>query len=266
MLIDTHLHLDLEQFEPDRADVIERARAAGVHGFVLIGFDERRWSTTAALCASQAGMVRSAGVHPNSASSWHTGSREALAKQLVMDGVVAVGEIGLDFYRDSADRDVQCAVFSEQLELARELDLPVIIHQRAAEAEVLDTLADFAPLRGVMHCFSGDWEYAQRCVGLGFHLGLGGVVTFPKSHGVREAVRAAPLDRLVLETDAPFLAPQAWRGKRNEPAYVANVAECVSALVGLQLTELVERTTSNAFELFGPALSEAVARSMNTPS
>jgi len=266
MLVDTHVHLDLEQFDADRADVIDRARAAGVQGMVLIGFEERRWTSTAALCASQVGMVRSAGVHPNSASSWHAGSRALLAEQLAMEGVVAVGEIGLDFYRDSADRDVQRAVFIEQVALARDLDLPVIIHQRAAEGEVLDVLDRFASLRGVMHCFSGDREYAERCLALGFHLGVGGVVTFPKSHDVREAVQTAPLDRLLLETDAPFLAPQAWRGKRNEPAYVANVAECVSALVGVPFTELAERTTSNAIEVFGPALSEAMAHSMNTPS
>lgn len=263
MLVDTHLHLDLEQFDPDRANVIADARAAGVQGFVLIGFDEQRWTTTAALCDAHAGMVRVAGMHPNSATSWHAGSCAALTEQLAMDGVVAIGEIGLDFFRNNAAPDVQRAVFAQQLELARELALPVIIHQRSAEVEVLDVLARFAPLRGVMHCFSGDLEYAERCLELGFHLGIGGVVTYPKSNLIREAVMATPLDRLLLETDAPFLAPQAWRGKRNEPAYVANVAECVAKLVDMQPAELAERTTGNAIELFGPALAAALQQAVS---
>jgi TatD DNase family protein len=263
MLVDTHLHLDLEQFDPDRADVIANARAAGVQGFVLIGFDERRWNSTAALCDAHAGMVRTAGVHPNSAMSWHAGSRTALAEQLVMDDVVALGEIGLDFFRDNSEPDVQREVFIEQLELARELELPVIIHQRSAEQEVLEVLTHYAPLRGVMHCFSGDLEFAARCLALGFHLGLGGVVTYPKSDLIREAVAAAPLDRLLLETDAPFLAPQAWRGKRNQPAYVGSVAECIAQLVGVHPGELAERTTRNAVELFGPSLAAALQQAMS---
>ena len=258
MLVDTHLHLDLEHFDADRAAVVERARSAGVKGSVLIGFEPRRWLTTAELCARCPGMVRAAGVHPNSVTTWSAGTEKLLADELGKPGVVALGEIGLDFYRDRADPDQQRAVFGAQLALARELAVPVVIHQRAAEQEVLDTLARFAPLRGVMHCFTGDKAFAARCLALGLHLGLGGVLTFPRSTDVREAVRQAPLDRLLLETDAPFIAPQAWRGRRNEPAYVATVAEQLAQLRGLDLATIAEQTTRNAVELFGQQLAIAL--------
>lgn len=258
MLVDSHLHLDLEQFDDDRDAVVARARADRVQGFVLIGFEPRRWRSTAGLCARYPGMVRAAGVHPNSAATWEAGTPAALAAELGKPGVVAVGEIGLDFYRDSADPESQRAVFAAQLELARALNMPVIIHQRAAETEVLSTLERFAPLRGVMHCFTGDSEYAAQYLALGLHLGFGGVLTFPRSEGVREAARSAPLDRLLLETDAPFIAPQPWRGRRNEPAYVTAVAAQLAEVRGVGLDALAEQTTSNAVELFGQQLANAL--------
>jgi TatD DNase family protein len=255
MLVDTHLHLDLGQFDHDRSAVVERARAAGVSGFVLIGFEPLRWRTTAELCARYPDMVRAAGVHPNSAATWEADTVDLLAAELGEPGVVALGEIGLDFYRDSADPQTQRTAFAAQLELARALDVPVIIHQRAAEQEVLDTLQRFAPLRGVMHCFTGDADFAGRCVALGLHLGIGGVLTFPRSTAIRDAVRDAPMDRLLLETDAPFIAPQPWRGRRNQPAYVSAVAAELADALDLNVEEVEEHTTRNAVELFGQQLA-----------
>jgi TatD DNase family protein len=203
-------------------------------------------------------MVRAAGVHPNSAGTWEAGTADLLAAELSRPGVVALGEIGLDFYRDSADPDTQRAVFAAQLEIASALDMPVIIHQRDAELEVLELLQRFAPLRGVMHCFTGDAGYARQCLELGLHLGIGGVLTFPRSDAVREAVRSAPLDRLLLETDAPFIAPQPWRGRRNEPAYVAAVATTLADVLALEVPVVAEQTTRNSVELFGQQLADSL--------
>lgn len=258
MLVDTHLHLDMEQFDADRDTVVEHARQAGVSGFVLVGFEERRWPTTEALCERFPGMVRAAGVHPNSATTWHDGTAEALEAELAKPGVVALGEIGLDFFRDDVAPETQREVFERQLELARRLDVPVIIHQRSAEIEVVETIERCAPLRGVMHCFTGDAAFAERCLALGFYLGLGGVLTFPRSDALRDAIRQAPEDRLLLETDAPFIAPQPWRGQRNEPAYVAAVAEQLAELRGCSVADIAERTTRNALALFGPSLASTL--------
>jgi TatD DNase family protein len=258
-LIDTHAHLDLAEFDDDRIAVLERSLEAGVHATLLIGFDAERWRSTAALCGARAELVRAVGVHPNSAEQWSAETQRGLEAQLDSGDAVAVGEIGLDFFRTHADPDQQRAAFVTQLDLARAARLPIIIHQRQAEAELLETLGPYAPLRGVLHCFSGDAAFAARCLELGLHLGVGGVATYPKSGAVREALAQAPLERLLLETDAPFLAPLSKRGKRNEPAYMVETLEVIARERGASVDAIAAATTANAVALFGAPLERALA-------
>jgi TatD DNase family protein len=258
-LVDTHAHLDLPEFDADREAVFERARAAGVRAIVLIGYDPERWRTTERLCASHPWLVRAVGLHPNSASLWSPALHASLRAELDRGDAVAIGEIGLDFFREHAAPELQRAAFAAQLALARERDMPIIIHQRNAEHETLDMLAPFAPVRGVMHCFSGDSAFAERCLALGLSLGVGGVLTYRKSEAVRAAIASAPLERLVLETDAPFLAPQSRRGQRNESALMIEAQQLVAELQQVSPDEVARRTTDNAVDLFGPRLAGAVA-------
>lgn len=261
-IIDTHCHLDLEQFDADRVEMLQRAQDAGVAAMVLIGFNPDRWRETAKLCADRPEMVRTVGIHPNDAEIWDGSVRADLIQEIKSGNPVAVGEIGLDFFRSRDTAEQQQQAFEEQLEIAREHDLPVVIHQRAAELEVLRTLSGTPGVRGVMHCFTGDLAYAERTLELGFYLGIGGVVTYPKSDDVREAVAAAPSDRLLLETDAPFLAPQSHRGKRNEPAYLSEIIMEVARVRGTTVEAVAEQTTENALRLFGPALKGAMNSGM----
>lgn len=251
-LIDTHCHLDLEAFADDRSAVLERARHAGVTAMLIIGFDPDCWDRTLTCVAHDpATLAASLGVHPTEADKYHDGT-EALLRQRAQDPrVAAIGEIGIDLYRHTTPLAQQREAFYRQIMLAKELGLPFIVHQRQAEAETLDVLrqAD-PPHHGVMHCFTGDIAYARACLDLGLFLGIGGVVTFRSARAVQEVVRWAPLDRLVLETDAPFLAPSPHRGQRNEPAYVRIIAEQVAALRGQSLELIAATTTANARALF----------------
>lgn len=259
MIVDTHCHLDFDAFDDDRAAVLERAANAGVRALVLIGIHPGAWRKTAQLSASNSGIVRAAGYHPTSVvNEWSFDAVELLGAELRADDIVALGEIGLDFYRSEDSRAEQVAAFRTQLDLARDFDLPVVIHQRAAEDETLQILSENAPRRGVMHCFGGDTAYAERCVELGMHLGIGGVATFKRSDDVREAITEVPLNRLIVETDAPFLAPQSHRGRRNEPAYLKEVVRMIADVKGSTMDEIAETTTSNAVGLFGERLQSAV--------
>lgn len=256
-IVDTHAHLDVDAFDADRKHVLEAALNHGVHAIVLIGYDPERWETTSALCSVFPFLVRAVGVHPNSAGIWSKNVQRRLETELDSSDVVAIGETGLDLFRNHANREEQQQAFREQLRIAQAADLPIIIHQRSAEDAVLAMIADAAPVRGVMHCFSGGPVFARRCIELGLHLGVGGIVTYPKSGEIREALAAAPLDRLLLETDAPYLAPQAKRGRRNEPAEIRATLETLADVRGMSVEALAAATTANAEALFGPRLSTA---------
>jgi TatD DNase family protein len=259
MIVDTHCHLDFDAFDEDRDDVLARAAATGVRALVLIGIHPISWRGTAQLAASYPAIVRAVGYHPTSVSNeWSADAWDLLRDELRGDDIVALGEIGLDFYRGDDNRVGQAEAFRAQLDLARTLELPVVIHQRAAEEETLRILSEYTPCRGVMHCFGGDRDYAERCLALGMHLGIGGVATFKRSDDVRDSIAAAPLDRLVIETDAPFLAPQAHRGARNEPAYLEDVVRVIANVRGSTADAIAEATTSNAASLFGDRLRTAV--------
>lgn len=256
-LIDTHCHIDLEAFDADRAEMLARMLGASVHGAILIAYNPERWITTERLCADHAFLQRVVGVHPNDASLWSDAVRDGLCAELAKGDALGVGEIGLDYFREHAAPEQQRVAFTAQIAIARDLDLPIVIHQRSAEQDVLDTLRRFAPVRGVMHCFSGASAFADACLELGLYLGVGGVITHPKSVDIREALRTSPLDRFVLETDAPFLAPQLVRGKRNEPAHVAEIAVRLAELQGHSIVKIADITSANAIHLFGGRLEAA---------
>lgn len=257
-IIDTHAHIDLPDFDEDRESVMQRAAAAGVAAIIAIGFNPERWRATAALTDMYPNVRRAVGVHPNNASSWNVEVADALRRELATSDVVAVGEIGLDFYREHASAADQRRCFIDQLQIAVDARLPIVIHQRQAENDLLDILRPYAPLNGVLHCFSGDEGFAEACLELGLHFGAGGVMTYPKSEAVRRALKAVPASKLLLETDAPYLAPQGRRGQRNEPAFARLVAERLASEREMTFDELAEVTSGNAVALFGQGLATAL--------
>jgi TatD DNase family protein len=259
VLVDSHCHLADAAFEADLPAVVGRARAAGLGAALCIvdaGSPEE--SGRAARVAEAWPEVRfAAGVHPHQAGEYAGRVDEAAAvvsRALeTLAGARAVGEIGLDFHYDFSAPDVQREVLAAQASLAAARDLPVVVHAREAEREVLDLLQreGGGRLGGVFHCYTGDVPTARRVLDLGFHVGIGGIVTFPRGDNVREIARFVPLDRLLVETDSPFLAPVPFRGKRNEPAWVVHVARTVGDLLGLGPEAVAEQTTRNFTALFG---------------
>ncbi|MBI4575634.1 MAG: TatD family hydrolase [Planctomycetes bacterium] len=251
MLVDTHAHVAFEAFEEDRQEVILRAHASGVGILVEVGIDEASSLAALRLARGHGPIFAAVGVHPHHAADWGPASREVLAGLASDPKVVALGEMGLDYYRDRAPREVQREAFRAQLELASELDLPAIVHTREAWEDCLEEVERLrGRVRGVFHCFSGDVAVAARCVELGFHCSFAGPVTYPPNHALRAAAAAVPDDRLLLETDCPYLAPQARRGRRNEPAFVVHTAEAVARARGGDLEALATSTSRNARALF----------------
>jgi len=252
MLIDTHAHLDFPEFQ-DLEAVLKRAEAAGVGEIVSIGIDEASSRRAVELSLAHRRIHATVGIHPHGARSLGGKERDALEKLARGESVVAVGEIGLDYYRDRRPRDIQKECFCGQLDLACKLSLPPVFHVRDAFPDFLDIVKEYSSRLpgGVVHCFSGDWPAAVRCLDLGFHLSVPGTVTFANAASQQDVVRRMPLDRLLLETDAPFLAPVPHRGKANEPAYVVHTARKVAELRGLSLEEVARETTSNAKRVFG---------------
>ena len=254
MLIDTHCHLDFERFDNDRDQVVQRAIDAGVTRIIIPALDLNNCRTVLQLADKYEGVYAAIGIHPNSSAGWQDNWIGVLRDLARHDKVVAIGEIGLDYYWDKSPKQVQHRAFGLQLELAAELDLPVIVHNRESDADVISLIAA-SPMNGrenpgVLHSFAADWETAVSALNMGFYLGFTGPVTFKKADGLREIVAQVPLDRLLVETDAPFLTPHPYRGKRNEPAYVAYVAERIAEVRGLETAVLAQKTTTNALRLF----------------
>jgi len=254
ILVDTHAHLDSHKFKDDRAEIISRALAAGVQAIVTVGVDLKSSRATVALAQEHPGIYAAVGVHPHDAS--HLGHDELgeLARLSEQPQVVAIGEIGLDFYRNLSPPDSQREAFVTQLELAHKVNKPVIIHDRDAHVQVLSILRDKARgLRGVLHCFSGDYDMAVQAMEMDFYLSFAGPVTFQNARRLQELVRRLPLERMLVETDCPYLAPHPHRGRRNEPAHVRLVAAKIAELKDLPLEQVAEITTANARRLFGLA-------------
>lgn len=254
-LIDSHAHLDFPQFDPDRAEVLERARQAGVSAVLAIGSGPGPEKLDAALpFAEQHDWIyASVGVHPHEARLAEEGHFEQLERLAAHPRVIAWGEVGLDYHYDHSPRDVQQRVFRKQLEQAAAAKLPVIIHCREAWPDCLAILEQDwrgAGLGGIFHCFSGEREDAQKGIEMGFLVSFAGNVTYPKAQELREVARVLPIDCVLIETDAPFLAPQAYRGKRNEPAWVAEVARTLANVRNLPAEELAAATAANFRRFF----------------
>ncbi|MGC9530330.1 MAG: TatD family hydrolase [Candidatus Bipolaricaulaceae bacterium] len=247
-LVDSHAHLDFARFDADREDLVAELRRQRV-AVVNVGVDLATSQASLDLARAHPHLFAACGVHPHDAKAYSADVEGRLAA-LLRAGAVAVGECGLDFYRDLSPRAAQAAAFRAQLRLARRLDLPVILHQRAAREPFLEILAEEGPVRGVWHAFSGGPEDVARAVDMGLYLGIGGPLTYRRNEELRRAVRGAPLDRLLVETDAPFLPPEPFRGKRNDPLKVRLVALQVAELKGLTLEEVAAATFDNACRLF----------------
>jgi len=254
MLIDSHCHLDHEQFNPDRDAVIERALEAGVERMLAIGTGDGPPDLEAGIRMADRhpAIYATVGVHPHEASKATSETYRQLADLLKHPKVLALGEIGLDYHYDFSPREVQRDVFVEQMRIAADARKPIVIHTREAWADTLALIErHWTPtgLPGIMHCFSGGPAEAERCLALGFYLSFGGIVTFPKSLELQEAAKVVPSDRILAETDAPYLAPVPKRGKRNEPAFVIETARKVAALRGETLESLAAATTANFLTL-----------------
>ena len=249
-LIDSHCHLDHQQFDEDREAVIERALAAGVERMVAIGTGNGPPDLEAGIRLADQYPVffATVGVHPHDAAKADSAALSRLPALLAHPKIIGLGEIGLDYHYDFSPRDVQRAVFAEQLGIARDAAKPIVIHTREAWDDTIALLADhWAPagIGGIMHCFSGGPEEARQALDLGFYLSFGGIVTFSKAHSVQQAARQTPADRLLIETDAPYLAPVPYRGKRNEPAYIVATARRLAELRGESVEEVARFTSAN---------------------
>lgn len=259
-MIDSHCHLAGTEFAEDLEAVVARAREAGVSGaFVILAAEDEAERARAATVTQAWDAVRfSIGVHPHQAGQFS--ADPSLAAQTVRHAIAdqprarAIGEIGLDYHYDFSPREVQREVFRAQLRLARELRVPVVIHTREADADTLEILQDegAGEIGGVFHCFTGDRDMARRGLDLGFHLSLAGIVTFPRALELKEVARLVPRDRLLIETDSPYLAPVPHRGKRNEPAHVVRVAEVIAELTGTTTAAIGDATSKNFARLFVP--------------
>ncbi len=258
-LIDTHAHLDDPDFDADRAEVIARALASGVIAIVSVGAGLESSRAAISLAEKYPAIYAAVGVHPHEARTMDAKGRAELQALAQHPQVVAIGETGLDYYRDLSPRQSQQQVFEAHLTLADEVGKPVIVHDRQAHDEVMTILRRWAAGRtggkaGVLHCFSGSLDMAQEAIELGFYISIAGAVTFLNARRLAEKVRRLPLARLLIETDCPYLAPHPYRGKRNEPAHVSLVAEAIARLKDVSPPEVAAITTDNARALFGLSL------------
>jgi TatD DNase family protein len=255
MLVDTHCHLDFDRYDDDLDEVIERAVAADVRKIIVPAVDLRDIPQVLALADKYQYVYTAVGVHPNSTAALPDDWLDQLRDYAEHPKVIAIGEIGLDYYWDTVQPAIQQEAFAAQLELAFDLALPVIIHNRDASDHVLRMLKDSSLVEiekpGVLHSFMSDWDTAVDAVEMGYFLGFTGPITYKKNDALREIAREMPLDRLLIETDGPFLAPQVRRGKRNEPAYVKYICDYIADLRGIPPTTMANVTTENAACLFG---------------
>jgi TatD DNase family protein len=249
-LVDTHCHLDDREFDEDRDAVLVRARDSGVSDIIIPAIDAANWDAVRALCGARPGMFAAYGLHPLCLAMHRPEHLDALRGWIDRERPVAVGECGLDYFVDGLDHDMQQGLFDAQLRIARDFDLPVIVHARRAVDAVIASLRRIGGLRGVVHSFSGSLQQAEQLWTLGFRLGLGGPVTYPRANRLRRLAATMPLDHLLLETDAPDQPGAGHQGVRNEPGFVLDVARTIAELRGVPVESIAEATTRNARALF----------------
>ncbi len=254
MLIDSHAHLDDKRFDSDREILIKSLKDNGIDLVINIGADIQSSRASIELAKNHENIYAVVGVHPHSAKDLEGKDLSELRELAKEEKVVAIGEIGLDFYYDNSPRDIQRKWFKAQIELAKELDMPIVIHTRDAAQEtflILKEAAQDGKLKCLLHCYSGSAEMAREYIKLGFYISLGGPVTFKNARVPREVAKVVPLDRLLVETDSPYLTPEPYRGKRNEPMYVKYVAQRIAQEKGLSYKEVAEATSANVLKFFG---------------
>jgi TatD DNase family protein len=250
MLIDTHCHLDFPAFEPDLEQVIRRAQEAGINYFINIGATLESCAAACVLAEKYPEVYASVGVHPHDADTFDLAAESRLRQLAGGKKVVAIGEIGLDYYRNLSGKDHQRQAFLKQINLAKELGFPVVVHCRQAEEEVLQILKGALPLQAVVHCFSGGETFLKGCLACGFFISYTCNITYKQADSLRAMVSLTPLDRLMLETDAPYLSPAGFRGQRNEPARIKLLADEVSRIKGVSFDKIASQTTQNAKYFF----------------
>jgi TatD DNase family protein len=253
-LVDSHAHLDAKPFTADLDDVIKRAHENGVEQILTVGCDLASSRASVDLALRYPNIYASVGIHPHDASTVDDCVIEELTSMIEsVEKVVAIGETGLDFYRDHSPRDLQRRSFRRHIQLAKETGKPLIIHDREAHDEVIQIMREenAAAVGGVLHCFSGDLEMARKCVEMGFYISFAGPLTYPKNEALRSIAKALPIDVMLVETDCPYLSPQKWRGKRCEPAYVRTTAEKLAEIKGLTIEDVARITSLNTWRLFG---------------
>ncbi|MCA1322057.1 TatD family hydrolase [Bacillus tianshenii] len=253
MLFDTHVHLNADQYEEDLQEVIDRARNEEVMNMVVVGFDRKTIQKAMELVEEYDFIYAAVGWHPVDAIDMTEEDLLWIEELASHEKVVAIGEMGLDYHWDKSPKDIQKEVFRKQIQLAKRVKLPIVIHNRDATADVVQILKeeDAKEVGGIMHCFTGSLEVAKECMEMNFYISFGGPVTFKNAKKPKEVVKEIPLDMLLIETDCPYLTPHPYRGKRNEPGYVRFVAEEIAALRGMSVEEVAEKTTANAKKLFG---------------
>ncbi len=253
MIIDSHAHLDDKRFDDDRDRVIKRCIEDGITHIINAGADMASSKKAVELADNNDIIYASVGVHPHDAGRVGNDYLDTLALWARHPKVVAIGEIGLDYYRDLSPRDVQRKRFIEQIKLAHELDMPIIVHDRDAHGDTMDILKSHRDYikAGVMHCFSGSLEMAKECIKLGFYISFAGPVTFTNARKLVDAAYGVPLDKILVETDCPYLTPQPHRGKRNYPGYVKLVIDRIARIKGMEFEEVADATAKNALDLFG---------------
>jgi TatD DNase family protein len=257
-LIDSHCHLNYEGLAERQDEVLANARAAGVTGFLNISTRQREWNDVIAVAEKNADVWATVGVHPHEANAHSDLGAKALIDTASHSHVIAIGECGLDYYYDKSDRAAQRERFQAHIEAARATDLPLVVHTREAEddtAEMLEQAVNAGGVRGVLHCFTGTQSLARKALDLGFYISLSGIVTFKNAQDLQETAKIVPEERLLVETDSPFLAPVPHRGKKCEPAFVADTARFVAGLRGQDVETLAEQTTANFFKLFNKAVA-----------
>jgi TatD DNase family protein len=252
MLIDSHAHLEMPEFRRDLDEVIQRAKNSGIDYIFTVGTEKKDWGRTLEIANSYPSVYAILGVHPHNAKEIDEQTYPKLKEHCRNEKVKAYGEIGLDFYRDLSPREVQLKRFREQIGLAREIQLPIVIHDREAHQETIEILKSEKAVEcgGIIHCFSGDYAMAKTCLEMGFYISIPGSITYKNAERYWEVVKKIPLESLLVETDAPFLTPVPFRGKRNEPSYVRYTAQKVAEIKGVSFEKVAEATSENALRVY----------------
>ena len=250
MFIDTHCHLDFPEFDQDRDEVIKRAKSQGIEYIINIGSSLEGSKKSLELAKKYDCIYATVGIHPHAADKFDKKEEAALRELAKEDKIVAIGEIGLDYYKNYSEAPSQRLMFISLLQLAKDLDLPLVIHSRQARDDTLRVLKEAMPIKAVVHCFSGDEIFLKDCLSLGFFISFTCNITYRKADNLRNLVKITPLERLLLETDAPFLPPEGLRGRRNEPLYVKNLASEIAKIKEINLDEVAQFTTANAKNFF----------------